>query len=251
MNRVAVFDVDGTIYKGTLTISVAEELVRRLNLGEEDKLLRSVEKVWKERGSTESYWTYNKTALQVFKDIIPRISAEQLDDAIKSLLEREGLFRYAYTTALVSTLKKEGYMLIAMSGSIRNIVEPFIRPLGFDAIIASELEVVDGKYTGNRVRDTRTGKEESLLGLVSQHGLTMSDSIGVGDTHRDISLLSVVENPIAFNPNAALYEEASKRGWKIVIERKNMVYELISKDGKYVVENAHPSHDDNNQEHLR
>jgi phosphoserine phosphatase len=39
-------------------------------------------------------------------------------------------------------------------------------------------------------------------------------------------MLGMVEHPVAFNPSQKLFREAERRGWKIVIERKNMIYEL-------------------------
>ncbi len=39
-------------------------------------------------------------------------------------------------------------------------------------------------------------------------------------------MLEFVENPIAFNPEDTLFEKAKEQGWKIVIERKNVTYEL-------------------------
>jgi phosphoserine phosphatase len=46
-------------------------------------------------------------------------------------------------------------------------------------------------------------------------------------------MMDIVENPIAFNPEKKLFEYIGQKGWKIVVERKNMVYELENKDGKY------------------
>jgi phosphoserine phosphatase len=43
----------------------------------------------------------------------------------------------------------------------------------------------------------------------------------------------LVENPIAFNPEKKLFDYAQGKNWKIVLERKNMVYELENKNGQY------------------
>lgn len=56
----------------------------------------------------------------------------------------------------------------------------------------------------------------------------MEDSYGVGDTASDISMLEIVDRPIAFNPNHQLYDHARKAGWRIVVERKDMVYDLTT-----------------------
>lgn len=251
MNKIAVFDIDGTVYREAMSFIVAEELLVRYDFPEEQKILDAARHTYKSRGSTEAYWSYNKTILDIFKRILRHTSPQQLNEAIHDLLARKQDYCYAYTTQLLKQFKEEGRTLVAISGSIANIIEPFAKSLGFDYVVASGLEVIDGKFTGERTTETKHGKDQILRELVATHGLTLKDSVGVGDTHRDLSMLSVTEHAIAFNPNAAFYEEAEKRGWKVVLERKNMIYELIPGAGGYVLQAARPIFDDNHQEHLR
>ena len=70
---------------------------------------------------------------------------------------------------------------------------------------------------------------------MKNHDVTFSGSIAVGDSAGDLKMLEVVEKPIVFNPEKKLYDIALQRGWEIVIERKNMIYKLESRDGKYVL----------------
>jgi len=56
--------------------------------------------------------------------------------------------------------------------------------------------------------------------------LTLKGSVGVGDTESDIAFLKMVEKPICFNPNQKLYQYAKRAGWKIVVERKDVIYHL-------------------------
>ena len=251
MTKIAVFDIDGTVYREAMSFIVAEELLKRYDFPDEADELAAASHVHKSRGSTEAYWEYNKTILDVFKRVLVRVTPAQLDEAIVAVLETRRDYCYAYTTQLISKLKADGRKLVAISGSIANIVEPFSRSLGFDYVVASGLEIIDGAFTGERVAETKLGKDEILRKLVDEHGLTLVDSIGVGDTHRDISFLRITDHPIAFNPNAALYKEASQNGWDIVVELKNMIFELAAKEQGYVVRSAHPIFDDNNQEHQR
>jgi HAD superfamily hydrolase (TIGR01490 family) len=250
MNKIAVFDIDGTVYREAMSFIVAEELLVRGDFPEESARLEEARRVSKSRQSTEAYWTYNATVLDVFKRVLRQTTPSQLDEVIGDLLKNKHDYCYAYTTQLLDKLKKEGRTLVAISGSIANIVEPFSRSLGFDYVVASALEVVDGKFTGERATETKLGKDQILRDLVAEHGLSLEDSIGIGDTHRDIPILSATEHAIAFNPNAALYDEAKKQGWDIVLERKNMIFELTPQDGGYVLANARPIFDDNNQEIL-
>jgi HAD superfamily phosphoserine phosphatase-like hydrolase len=171
----------------------------------------------------------------VFKRILKQTTPKQLNEVITDLLANKQRYCYVYTTQFAQKLKEEGRTLIAISGSIADIVEPFAKSLGFNYVVASGLEVVNGKFTGERATETKEGKDQILRNLAAEHGLTLDDSIGVGDTHRDLSMLAAIEHPIAFNPNVALYDEAQKRRWRIVLERKNMIYELVSSKTDYIL----------------
>ncbi|MCA9348552.1 HAD-IB family hydrolase, partial [Candidatus Saccharibacteria bacterium] len=72
-----------------------------------------------------------------------------------------------------------------------------------------------------------------LTKLIDKHGLSTEKSLAVGDTKSDIKMLEMVEQPICFNPSQELYDEARKRGWKIVIERKDVIYELTPEAGVF------------------
>ena len=48
-------------------------------------------------------------------------------------------------------------------------------------------------------------------------------------------MLEIVDNPIAFNPDKEFFQVVKDHGWKIVVERKNMVYELAPSDGRYIL----------------
>jgi phosphoserine phosphatase len=62
--------------------------------------------------------------------------------------------------------------------------------------------------------------------VLAKHKLTLKGSVGVGDSEGDISFLEQVENPICFNPNRILYRHALLSGWKVVVERKDVIYEI-------------------------
>jgi phosphoserine phosphatase len=105
---------------------------------------------------------------------------------------------------------------------------------GFDDHAATSFGVENGHFTG--AKELSIGKKPELLsGLIKKHGASSEGSLGVGDSEGDISMLNTVEQPIAFNPSKKLFGHAQEQGWKIVLERKNVVYELRSENGKYVL----------------
>jgi phosphoserine phosphatase len=71
-------------------------------------------------------------------------------------------------------------------------------------------------------------KANVLRRAVEKENLTLKDSVGVGDTESDYSFLEMVENPICFNPNSKLLRHAKRNDWRVVVERKDVIYEIKS-----------------------
>lgn len=167
MKKIAVFDLDGTVYTHTWSFEIAITIVSTLNLTAEQRLIDAATKVAKARNSTESYWTYNATMLEILERVLPKVSPEQLKDIIRRVLDDRGGACYAYSVALIEKMKSEGRELIAISGSIKDIVEPFAHSLGFDVVISSELEIKDGAYTGKRATQTKSDKHKILQDIAT------------------------------------------------------------------------------------
>jgi phosphoserine phosphatase len=122
--------------------------------------------------------------------------------------------------------------LFAISGSQTEIVKMIADYYGFDDFSGSIYVQKDGKFTGEVILPF-LHKDKVLKELISKHKAVLKGSIAVGDSMGDVKMLETVENPIAFNPERKLFDHAKKSEWKIVVERKNMVYELENQDGKY------------------
>ena len=76
---------------------------------------------------------------------------------------------------------------------------------------------------------------DKIRELMSTHHAILADSIAVGDSEGDIPMLEMVEQPIAFNPTKELFEHAREAGWKVVVERKNVVYQLEPGHGSFLL----------------
>jgi phosphoserine phosphatase len=129
-------------------------------------------------------------------------------------------------------LKAKNYLLFAISGSQTEIVAKVAAYYGFDDYVGTVYGRGNGKFGGVESIGS-FHKDRTLKQLVKKHGASFSGSLGIGDSQSDIPMLELVEQPVAFNPEKDLFRHAKDRGWKVVIERKNLVFELESKDGKY------------------
>jgi phosphoserine phosphatase len=98
--------------------------------------------------------------------------------------------------------------------------------------------VKTGRFTGDKSVLRREKKLELLRELAAKHGADWQHSLGVGDSESDIPMLSAVEQPVAFNPTKQLFEHARAQNWKIVLERKSVIYELEPDDNAYRLVNT-------------
>ncbi|MBI1974700.1 MAG: HAD-IB family hydrolase [Candidatus Zambryskibacteria bacterium] len=225
--KVAIFDIDGTIFRSSLIVELVEVLIERQifpkkTLGEYEK----EHTAWLNRYGP--YKPYIEAVVRVFMQYLAGVESERVIDAAKDVvLEQENRI-YRYTRDLIAKLKSDGYYLLAISHSPKFILDEFGRRHGFDKIYGKVYVIGnDGKFTGE-IKDHELigNKSEILKRAIEKENLTLNDSVGVGDTESDISFLSLVSKPICFNPNKALYEEARSKNWLMVVERKDVIYEI-------------------------
>ena len=126
---------------------------------------------------------------------------------------------------------------MAISGSHSEVAEAFCNLRGFDAFSSTIWQrTADGKAYSGEIIDMGRDKAEQLKHMVEKYNLSFEESYGVGDSRGDITMLELVENPIAFNPEQHLLDIAKEKNWKIVVERKNVVYEINKKNNEFILE---------------
>ncbi len=234
--KFAVFDIDGTVLRWQFYHAIVHELSNSGFLGEElSKKIRDARFTWKQRAYTDSFHDYEQTLVESYREARANISVEAFDAAVDKIYETYKDQVYTYTRDLIKQLKSEDYFLLAVSGSQQEIVEKFGAYYGFDAVVGSKYARTASGKLGERISSPVKdgGKGPVLQQLITEHGLEVAGSFAVGDSTSDAAMLEMVEHPIAFNPDKSLFKIAQKHGWKIVIERKNMTYELESRGGDY------------------
>ena len=226
MRKFAAFDIDGTLFRSGLYRELFYELVKMgvipSEVAEESTMMH---RKWRHRIHGNAFEEFEQVIIDYMDSSIPKLKLSDYDKAAQRVLTKKAENVYVYTRNLLKKLQDEGYFTIAISGSTIEVVEPFAERYGFDTWIGQTLERGEEYFTGN-ITKTHTGKDKILRRLIEEHNLTLDGSYGVGDSHGDVGMLSMVENPIAFSPTQELYAVARQRGWKIVVERKNVIYEL-------------------------
>lgn len=227
MKKVAIFDIDGTVFRSSLFIELVEALI------EEGVFPKSAQAEYRKRklawlDREAGYEAYIGTMVKTFHRHIKGVPYKQFSQIGERVVAEHKNRVYRYTRDLIRDLKGKGYFLLAISQSPKSILEHFCKHLGFNKVYGRIYELgPEGCFTG-AVTDEHliANKANIVKRAIEKEGLTLKGSTGVGDTADDLSFLELVENPIAFNPNKALYRHAKRNTWPIVVERKDAVYEL-------------------------
>lgn len=237
MNRqFAVFDLDGTLIRWQLYHAMADEFLRMGILSAIDyESVKTARMNWKNRDNINSFNDYEMTLVKLINSTVENLKVSDLELACNNVITEYKNQVYTYTRDLIKDLKAKNYLVFAISASPDQIVKLVANHYGFDDFCGSIYAEKDGLLTGKYDLIWSERKPEKLRELVDKHNATWAGSIAVGDSEGDIHMLSAVEQPIAFNPTQLLFLEAKKQGWKIVIERKNMVYRLEPQDGSYLL----------------
>ncbi|MFH0969320.1 MAG: HAD family phosphatase [Patescibacteria group bacterium] len=226
-NKVAIFDVDGTIFRKNLHFVLINELVFMGVFPKKVKnILVDIYADWLEHEGT--YEKYRMALVDLYAEHIKGVDREDILKASKEVIRFHEKRTYIFAEKLIQRLKKENYRIIAISGSPMEIVEEYNRKhLKFDKVFGSVYELDSGGiYTGKNLFEPTKNKGEVAKQYAFENKISFKDSYGMGDTESDVSFLKMVENPIVFNPNQNLKEIAEENKWKIVVEKKDVIYEI-------------------------
>jgi HAD superfamily phosphoserine phosphatase-like hydrolase len=135
---------------------------------------------------------------------------------------------YRYSRDLLKELKARDYYLLAVSHSPKTILDFFCPRLGFDKVYGVIYEIGPEDRLTGLVADEHIifNKANTLKRAVEKENLTLNHSIGVGDSESDVPFLELVAKPICFNPSSKLYRHAKRNKWNVVVERKDVIYEV-------------------------
>lgn len=225
--KIAIFDIDGTIFRKNLHFELIDELVwmKVFPLSVRKELTNLYAK-WLEH--TGTYDSYRDAIIDLYAKHIAGCKVDDVRAASQAVVSFHRKRTYVYAENLIKNLKKEQYHIIAISGSPIEAVEEFNRAhLNFDKVFGSIYETDEkGVYNGKEIFAPPKDKGGIIKKHLYENSLTFKGSYGVGDTESDAGFLELVERPIAFNPNHNLREIAKKNKWSIVIEKKDVIYNI-------------------------
>lgn len=119
---------------------------------------------------------------------------------------------------LLGEHRSQGHTLMIITATNRFVTEPVAELLGIEHLIATDPEMVNGRYTGE-VAGTpsfQDGKVTRLNDWLASNSETLEGAWFYSDSHNDAPLLRKVDNPVAVDPDPTLEKLARESGWKVM-----------------------------------
>lgn len=217
-NNHAFFDVDGTILRITSMKSFQVSYFQYAYKEKEEGLkeldkFKNKFKCYQEKGLSREYMNreYYRSFRDRSKSETVKIANAWWNDTlnqVKDLFIRETIER-------MEQHRGKKHKLVLVSGSFEEIVAPLADHLNVDHIIATNLEVKDGHYTGEIAGPQLIGegKREAIRLYAKKNLINLSNCSAYGDHISDLPMLELVGNPFVVAGDAELDEIASNRGW--------------------------------------
>ena len=114
--------------------------------------------------------------------------------------------------------KERGDTVLVITASTSFVTAPIVKKYGINHLLATEPEIKGGRYTGgvSGIPCFQAGKIDKLMPWLQKNEETLTGSTFYSDSHNDLPLLELVDNPVAVNADKILTQIAEKKGWKVL-----------------------------------
>jgi HAD superfamily hydrolase (TIGR01490 family) len=122
------------------------------------------------------------------------------------------------TQALLKKHRDAGDILVIVTATNDFITAPIAEYLAIPHLIATSTEFMEGRYTG-KLSGTpcfKEGKIDKLNAWMTLNNYSIEGACFYSDSHNDIPLLALVDEPIAVDPDATLEAHALANGWPVL-----------------------------------
>jgi HAD superfamily hydrolase (TIGR01490 family) len=215
--QLALFDLDGTLLSGDSDSLWCEFLVDQGVLDDSFRYLGEEMALRYAAGTVipkAFYDFFAGTLAKLEPSAVQTLQARFLRDRIRPRIPDD-------SRALLQRHREAGDTLVLTTATNRVISELTAADLGMDHYLCTELEQVDGRYTGRTsgILNMRTGKIDRLRQWLAESGQpeqVLKSACFYTDSINDLALLSVVRRPIVVDPDPRLESIAIRNGWTVL-----------------------------------
>ena len=212
---LALFDLDNTLIAGDSDHAWGEFLIQE-NLVNADTHREQNDAFYNDYLKGElDIKAYLQFALQPLKDKSPK-ELKPLHDKFMHDLISPMMLPKAKT--LLEKHRQSGDYLLIVTATNEFITRPIAEALGVDDILASEVEIHHGRYTGEPtgIPCFQEGKVIRLTHWLKEKTFDLKEAWFYSDSHNDIPLLNAVGNPVVVDGDNKLCKQAQTSRWPII-----------------------------------
>lgn len=212
---LAIFDLDNTLIADDSDYLWGQFLVDQ----------GIVDKEYYEEANSQFYKDYHRGDLDI---------VEFLNFSLKPLAENDPEQLYKWRTQFIQEIispillnsaqelvdkhRECGDTLLVITATNRFVTEPIVKLYGIENLLATTPEFIAGRYTGKFIGIPcfQDGKVKLLQEWLKSSDETLENSWFYSDSHNDLPLLNLVDNPVAVDPDEKLASFAKNANWSII-----------------------------------
>ena len=215
--RVAFFDVDNTLLKGSTLFFLGRGMYQRGFFTKKDIsafVLANLRYRLTGKENKDEIARFQNAACEFIKGHnvieIEKIGQEIYEEYVSPAI-------WQGTVEIAQEHLSKGEEVWLVTATPLDMASLIVKRLGFTGALGTKAEIENGVYTGKMIGNLLHGREKALavVELANQNGFSLENCYGYSDSHHDIPLLEAVGNPRVINPDALLRIRAFRDNWPV------------------------------------
>ncbi len=224
--KLAIFDFDGTLFRGNISLAFLKYAVQKRLINQEFE--EKVDKIVAQYAQKEiSYEECASQIINLIAEFPQEVTSSNITKLGEELIRSQKDFWYNYSFDLIKIFLKNNFEVVLISGSSLELLKSVKNIFGNIRLFGTEFEVVNDHFTGKVILNLALNRsKEKILKEILKENIDLKNSFGFGNAEPDLSFLQKVGYPVALNPNDVLEKIARQNNWPIFTEKDDVVREV-------------------------